>query len=128
MKHLLLLLGLGLLLPQLVHGEPEISFRQQVLPILMRECSYCHMREDNYGYLVIEGAQSWSNLVNVPASELPAMNRVEPGNPEQSYLWLKLSGKFIEAGGSGWAMPFNPMLAADKAIVHDWIEQGALDN
>ncbi len=126
-KYYCLLLGL-LLQPGFAQAENEISFREQVLPILMRECAYCHMREESYGYLVIEDENSWHNLTGVPAYELPSMKRVEPGDPDNSYVWLKLTRQHLEAGGSGWMMPFHPLSKPDLGVIYSWIEQGARNN
>ena len=109
-------------------AEDVVSFRQQIVPIFQQECVYCHMREDSYGFLVLEDATSYGSLVGVPASELPSMNRVHPGEPENSYLWRKLKGTHVEAGGSGWRMPFHPLSDTHRTYIRQWIEQGALDN
>ncbi len=116
------------LLTALTQACETVSFSKQVLPVLMRECAYCHMREDRHGYLVVEGTQSWANLVGVPAFQLPEMSRVQAGRPQQSYLWLKLTGQHIQAGGRGWRMPFHPLRNEDMNLIFQWIEQGAADN
>ena len=106
----------------------SVSFSGQVLPLLMRECSYCHMREERYGYLAIDPQNGWNNLVNVPAYGYPKMMRVQPGEPDQSYLWMKLTGEHMQLGAEGWRMPFFPLPEAELDLVRRWIAQGALDN
>jgi hypothetical protein len=87
-------------------------------------------------------------LVNVPACENTKLMRVKPGNPEESWLWIKLTGaiqdktegKLVYAGtpstcssvatGFGSRMPyaagsFDKLSAAKLAIIHDWIVGGA---
>lgn len=109
-------------------ADMPVSYREQVLPILMRECSYCHLREERYGYLAIDAEVALDNLVNVPAFGFPEMVRVAPGSPQASYLWLKLTGEHLERGGKGWMMPYQPLPAADLELIRKWIEQGAVDD
>ena len=118
---------LCLFLPGLLSAEP-VSFSGEVTPVLMKNCGYCHMREERYGYLVVEPDTLWASLVGVPAASVPSVKRVEPGEPDQSYLWLKLTGRHLEVGGIGWSMPFFPLPPAELETVRLWIEQGALDN
>jgi mono/diheme cytochrome c family protein len=65
--------------------------------------------------------------VGVPSIEQPAVERVKPGDPDASYIVLKLEGA---ASISGARMPFGgPYLsAAQIAQVESWISAGALDN
>ena len=105
-----------------------VSFSRQVLPIMMKECSFCHMREERYGYLVIDPESAYGNLVGIPAHGYPAMQRVVPGAPERSYLWLKLRGEHLALGAEGWPMPFFPLAGPDMELIRQWIEQGAADN
>jgi hypothetical protein len=114
--------------PSLAAEEATVSFSGDVLPILLRECSFCHMREDRYGYLALDAETAYGNLVDVPAWGFPALKRVEPGQPEASYLWLKLTGAHLRAGGKGWSMPYYPMGDEQRVLVRDWILQGAQDN
>ena len=72
-------------------------------------------------------ALSYAALLGVASTQNTAMALVEPGNPESSYLWLKLSGL-----GSGAQMPLDPatgnpvnMSASALADVYNWIAEGA---
>jgi hypothetical protein len=64
------------------------------------------------------------NLVNVPSYEEPTLVRVMPGNPEQSYLYMKVVN---DPRIMGARMPSNgPALAsADVETLRSWIEAGA---
>jgi hypothetical protein len=88
--------------------------------------------------LNLEEGSSHTALVGVPSEQLPSMNRVEPGEPEQSYLWHKLNGTHLNAGGTGEPMPkawsfsegsgtidHYPLDTADLELVETWILQGA---
>jgi hypothetical protein len=128
MRSMACLLLLTLLSGGGAHAEREVSFSEEVLPLLMRECAYCHMREERYGYLVFEPETAYGNLVGVPARGYPAMQRVEPGAPDRSYLWMKMTGKYLDLGGEGWRMPLFPMAESKMDTVRLWIEQGAPNN
>jgi hypothetical protein len=62
-------------------------------------------------------------LLGVPSTEVPSLFRVLPGDPAQSYLYMKLA---CEGGIQGSCMPGGGHLP--QALVqsfHDWIEAGA---
>lgn len=65
-----------------------------------------------------------TNLVNVASSELPQYQRVAPGDPEHSYLYMKVTGdpRIVMA-----RMPkdLSPLAATDVETLRSWIEAGA---
>ena len=71
-------------------------------------------------------------IIDVPSSEMPDVLRVEPYNPDQSYLYWKVSGDPRRAPGSG-VMPLvssadwdsGSVNACVAQLMHDWIEAGA---
>ncbi len=71
--------------------------------------------------------ESWSNLVNVQSSGVPSTVRVVPGDPDNSYLIMKLEGT---PGVVGLQMPQgrDPLSGSQIQAIRDWIEAGALDN
>src|SRR3990172_10697780 len=73
--------------------EPgNVSFSQQVQPILTDRCAFggCHASTSPAaGQRLAEGL-AYVNTVNVPSQELPSMHRVEPGDPDRSYLVHKI--------------------------------------
>ncbi len=73
--------------------------------------------------------KAYSHLVGVPATELD-MQRVEPFQPDNSYLIHKLQGTHLEVGGSGVRMPFHqpPLKAGLIEKFRLWIAAGAADN
>lgn len=87
-------------------------------------CSSCH--PPNQGQDLRAG-NAWASIVNQPSHEQPALARVKPGDPDHSYLYLKIVG---DPSISGARMPFGgPFLTADQIkLIHDWILAGALDN
>jgi hypothetical protein len=60
----------------------------------------------------------------VPSGEVPSLQRVEPGDPNNSYLIQKLEGTAAE----GRRMPLNgtPLSQADINVIRQWITEGAL--
>ncbi len=55
---------------------------------------------------------------------MSGLSLVTPGDPERSYLYIKITGG---AGMEGSLMPRNrgALSAADKAVVRAWIARGA---
>ena len=69
-------------------------------------------------------ANSFNALVGVPSIEVPGLLRVEPSNPDDSYLVQKLEG----TAAVGARMPLgspNPLNAALIADIRAWIAAGA---
>ena len=62
-------------------------------------------------------------LVNVPSQEVPSLLRVEPGNPDDSYLVQKIEG----TASVGGQMPLGGPELSDEAIaaIRQWIADGA---
>ena len=99
-----------------------------VQSVFTRECVMCHQPYDAKGELTLHPGGAWANVVNVTSSQMD-MLLVKPGDPEQSYLYRKLTDTHTEAGGNGEEMPFDARLTATQLeIVRSWIEQGARNN
>jgi hypothetical protein len=78
-------------------------------------------------YDLTDEDSAWSVLVGVPSFDVPTMNRIEPGDPENSYLVRKIEGRHVEVGGAGNRMPPTgfPLREDDVARIRAWIEAGA---
>jgi mono/diheme cytochrome c family protein len=63
-------------------------------------------------------------LVGVPSVQQPGLLRVDPGNPNDSYLIHKLEG--TAAVGGQMPLGGTPLASADIAVVRQWIADGAL--
>jgi hypothetical protein len=83
----------------------------------------CHTGNDPPEGLRLDEGFSFDNLVDVPSSEVPELLRVEPGNPDDSYLVQKIEGTAAE----GARMPLGgPPL--DQNLIDDireWITNDA---
>jgi len=106
----------------------EISFENDVLPILNIHCLMCHMPGGEQGDLTLH-PNPYGNLVNIPSVQ-SGLKLVEPGSSAQSYLYLKLIDTQAEFGGSGGIMPFqtDPLDTGQIEIIRSWIDQGAKNN
>jgi hypothetical protein len=110
----------------LVANPPELSFKKDVQPVVNKECLDCHSAEKHKGKLDLSEANAYKNLVNAPSDELPAMMRVKPGDPDNSYLWLKLEHKTKEGSGMPKGLFGAKSLPQDqKDVIRNWIAQGA---
>ena len=89
-----------------------------------RICTACHLGATAPLGLRLDGANSYALLVGVASESEPAFLRVQPGNPNNSYLIRKLEG----TQSVGGRMPLNgtPLPAADIAVIRQWILDGAL--
>jgi hypothetical protein len=75
------------------------------------------------GGMGLSGGAEFDAMINVPSTERPPMLRVKPGDPLQSYVYLKL---WCDGGIDGGCMPLSSGSSAALAqLFHDWIEAGA---
>lgn len=122
-----LLLTAALLLLAPASDAAEVSFSQHVVPLLRARCVSCHLTGLEQGGLALHARAAYGQLVGAPSlqSDLP---RVEPGEPERSYLYLKLTNRHRQAGGSGEPMPLSawPLDAHELELIRRWIADGAV--
>jgi len=81
----------------------------------------CHFGATPAGGMNLEDGQTLGNVVNVPSVGMPTMDRVEPGDPDNSFLILRIEGTVA---------PQMPLIGAplDQAVINDirqWISDGA---
>jgi hypothetical protein len=86
-------------------------------------CSVCHIGGSAPEGLRLDAANSYNLLVGVPSTEVPALMRVKPGDPDNSYIIQKLEGH----AAVGAQMPLGgPFLTTDTiAFIRQWITNGA---
>lgn len=118
--------------------EESGEFHEKVRPIFegALNCAGCHGPQAPSGGLSLGGqissADIVANLVSQPA-EGTNKTLVIPGDPENSWLYLKISGGAATATCTGTDLCTEPMPPsggmmvsdADKKIIYDWIEAGA---
>jgi mono/diheme cytochrome c family protein len=103
-----------------------VSYERDVLPILSQRCVMCHIPGAAQGDLALY-PDAWANIVNVP-SEQSDLLQIDPGNPDDSYFYLKLTDEYLAAGGSGEVMPppqQGSLRPEEIDTIRAWIEEGA---
>lgn len=106
---------------------PQVSYQKDIIPILEQNCATCHLTGEEAGGMSLVGDAAIGFLVGKPSQEAPAILRVAAGEPDKSYLVMKLEGTHLDHGGSGARMPFGgfPLDDTDMAKIRTWIAQGA---
>jgi hypothetical protein len=86
-------------------------------------CTGCHAGASAPLGLRLDEGSSYALLVNASSVEVPSLRRVQPGNPDASYLIQKLEG----TAAVGSRMPLNapPLPASTIAVIRQWITNGA---
>lgn len=86
----------------------------------------CHVGAAAPKGLQLDAANAYALLVGVPSDEVPTLNRVSPGAPDDSYIIVKISA--TDTRRVGERMPRNgPPYLSDMQIqaIRDWIAAGA---
>jgi len=100
---------------------PELQSIQQ--NVFTPICAACHAGSSApLGFRLDEGF-AYDMLVNTASVEVPALLRVSPRNPDQSYLIQKLEGHAAVGG----QMPLGqaPLPQATIDVIREWIANGA---
>ncbi len=104
--------------------EPTLASIQE--NVFNTSCAFaqCHAGPNAQMGLNLSEGQARANLVNVDSREVPSFKRVEPGNPDDSYLVMKIEG---DSRIDGQRMPLNsPALSAEQiGAIREWIANGA---
>ena len=61
-------------------------------------CTACHAGASAPLGLRLDAGNSYNNLVGIPSVEVPALQRVRPGDPDNSYIIQKLEGRAAVGG------------------------------
>lgn len=86
--------------------------------------SGCHLGADAPFGLDLSAGQAHGSAVGVRSSEVPDLFRIEPGNPDASYLVRKIEGG-PDLVGSRMPLGRAPLSDAAIALVRAWIDAGA---
>jgi len=106
--------------------DDEVTF-SQVQAIFNASCavSGCHAGASPQQGMNLSAGVAYANIVNVASVQNPALSRITPDDPDNSYLFRKISGTNI----TGSRMPLGGTLSAAQIdLVRDWIEAGAPNN
>ncbi len=108
-------------------NQANLSFSTTIQEIFnRRSCtsSACHGTAQMAGLDLRAGA-SFGSLVGVRAASAPIL-RVIPGDPDGSYLVIKLEGR--QSVGDPMPPTGPPLDTIDLTNIRNWISQGALNN
>jgi hypothetical protein len=105
-------------------GALEATFASIQGNVFTPMCVACHAGATAPLGLRLDAVNSYALLVGVASVQQPSLQRVEPGNPDDSYLIRKLEG----TAGTGGRMPLDgtPLPQADIDVIRQWIIDGAL--
>ena len=85
--------------------------------------SGCHAGTAPTGGMNLSAGASYGNIVMVPSTERGDLHRIEPGDPDRSYLVKKIRG---DADIVGSPMPLiGSLTSAQRQLVIDWVRRGA---
>jgi hypothetical protein len=104
-------------------GEAIFSAVQQ--QIFTQSCAFsgCHGGDSPAEGLSLMAGDSYDDIVNVRSNQ-SSLDRIEPGDPDNSYLYLKVTG---DNSISGSRMPRGGAALSQDLLdlLRDWIERGA---
>lgn len=103
-----------------------VTFTSLQDTVLIPRCD-CHSGASAPLGMVLDTDATFEMLVNTPSVEVSELFRVEPGNPDDSYLVRKLEGGPDIVGGQ---MPLGrtPLDQEEIDLFRQWIAEGAPDN
>ena len=109
-------------------GGTTVSLANDVQPIFTENCAFsgCHAGASPQQGMNLSAGQTFSNTVNVASREVPSLDRIEPGDPDNSYLIQKIRG----TAAVGGRMPLNrtPLSDAEIQTIVTWAREGANNN
>ncbi|RMH81452.1 MAG: hypothetical protein D6681_18195 [Calditrichaeota bacterium] len=122
-------IGWMILCPAVLAGElpspnqaPD-QLESKVIEIFSRNCalSGCHTGSTPMMGLKLTPDEFYARLVNRPSTENPTLMRVKPGDPDSSYLIMKIVGHPDIIGAR---MPFgrDPLTDEEIAVIVEWVQ------
>jgi hypothetical protein len=105
-------------------AETPVSDFQEIQDTVFTPiCTQCHVGANAPQGMRLDAANSYAMIVNVASNEVPGLKRIDPGNPDQSYLVQKISG----TAAVGGRMPLGQApLPQDRIdLIRRWVAAGA---
>jgi hypothetical protein len=113
-------------LPEVPAGVP-VSYAAHLEPLVTARCLGCHTREEPEAQLVFETGSGYEAMVGRASTQVPDQMLVVPGDPDASYLWLKLTGDAEIGKGMPRTVIGSIRLSdAELELYRRWIADGAL--
>ena len=127
-----LVLALSLLVASLSFAGEPIKFEkphlqdlleEKVIEIFDNSCAFagCHAGPNSPKDLDLSEELFMSYLVNVESQEMPALKRIKPGDPANSYLIMKLKGD-PEIQGERMPKGSKPLTQRQLADIEAWVK------
>lgn len=98
------------------------SHAADIQPIWDAKCVMCHA-----GFLT---APAYGTIVDTVSPQHGTMPRIDPGDPNNSYIWHKINNTHLDNGGSNNVMPPPPMPLLEQSeldMIETWIMEGAAE-
>ena len=106
--------------------NPNATFSAIQSNVFTPICSGCHGGAAPRAGLSLEAGVAYNNIVNANSTQ-SALLRIEPNNPDDSYLIRKIQGEPDIAGERmPLGGPFLPQSTIDD--IRQWVSEGALNN
>ena len=122
----------GVLTVVVANTAAAVTLTQVQQNVFTPRCTGCHNGSQPAGGALpgsmdLRSGASFASLVNVASLEQPALMRVKPGEPDNSYVIHKIEGA---AGIAGARMPFGGPFLDQATIdqVRSWVAGGAQNN
>ena len=107
-------------------GGETATFTAVQQQIFSQSCAFsgCHGGSSPAEGMDLRSGSAYANIVNVRSSQMSNLDRIEPSDPDNSYLYLKVIG---DSSISGSRMPRGGAALSQDLIdlLRDWIERGA---
>jgi hypothetical protein len=86
--------------------------------------SGCHVAGSAFAQEILDADSSYAKTVGVPASQVSSLLRIRPGDPDNSYLVMKVTGA---QGILGQQMPrgLPPLAPSLQLRIINWVAAGA---
>ena len=123
---LVIITGCGTQIPE-VPNEDQVLYSVHLEPLVIAHCLSCHESGEAKAKLVLDPGTGYQSLVGPRSTQEPELALVEPGDPERSYLWLKLQHVTQEGKGMPRTLTGSKKLRdSELELYRRWIEGGAL--
>ena len=108
-------------------GGNTVSFQTIQDQVFTPICSQCHHGAGAPEGMQLTDGQAYAMIVGVPSEEVPSLDRIQPGDPDQSYLVQKIMGTAAVGNQMPDGCPATqPCLdAATIAMIRQWVSEGA---
>ena len=105
--------------------DPTATFTRVQTEIFTPTCAQlgCHDTIGRQEQQILSSGRAYAQTVGVASVESPSLKRVTPGDPENSYLYRKITGSGITGDRMPQGLP--PLTDAQIKLVRDWIRRGA---